>query len=134
MLTSPHCAGHRRDGAPCRAYPRLDSRYCFLHDPDSVAAAADAQRLGGLRRRRESTVAGAYDLPGVRTSDDLLRVVEIGILDLRGLEPSINRSRALFSGAGVAAKLLETGELADRMSEFETLLRRHTQGTDEDVA
>ena len=56
-----------------------------------------------------------------------VRVIEIGILDLLGLEPSINRSRALLAGASVAARLLETGELAERLAAlelFENIERR----------
>ena len=56
-----------------------------------------------------------------------VRVIEIGILDLLGLEPSINRARALLAGASVAARLLETGKLAERLAAlelFENIERR----------
>ena len=36
--------------------------HCFWHAPDKSDEAAKARRLGGLRRKRERTIAGAYDL------------------------------------------------------------------------
>ena len=54
----------------------------------------------------------------------VLRVilVEIALFDVLGLENSIARARVLISGALAAAKLLETGELADRIAALEAAL------------
>ena len=113
------CAGRKADGSACRAAPRRDARYCFLHDPASAEQSADAQRLGGQRRRREVTIAAAYDLPGVRSIDDLLRLVEIAVLDVLGLENSIARARLLLTAATTGAKLLETADLEARVATLE---------------
>jgi len=55
------------DGSRCRAGPQRERPYCFAHDPERAAEAAEARKLGGLRRRKEGTIALAYDLPGLDT-------------------------------------------------------------------
>jgi hypothetical protein len=70
--------------------------------------ADEARRLGGLRRRREKTVANAYDVAGLETKEDIRRVLEIVVLDALGMENSPARGRLLIAGATAAAKLLDT--------------------------
>ena len=53
------------DGRLCRATSLRDEPLCFWHSPDREEEAAEARRLGGLRRRREKTVSGAYDFAGL---------------------------------------------------------------------
>jgi hypothetical protein len=93
-----------------------------MHAPEKEEEAAEARRLGGLRRRREKTLAGAYDLAGLGSIEAIRRIVEIALFDVLGLENSIARARVLISGALAAAKLLETGELADRIAVLEAAL------------
>jgi hypothetical protein len=116
------CAGSLPDGRGCRAWPLRGESFCLWHSPDKEEEAADARRLGGLRRRREKTVAGAYDFAGLGSLESIRRIVEIAVLDVLGLENSIARARVLISGAQAAAKLLETGELADRIAALEAAL------------
>jgi DNA-binding CsgD family transcriptional regulator len=61
MLVRRRCAHARTDGQPCAMAPLRDRPYCFSHDPERAEEAADARRLGGLRRRREGTIAVAYE-------------------------------------------------------------------------
>ena len=101
-----------------------DQPFCFWHHPDNRADAAEARRLGGLRRRREKTLEGAYDLAdGLRSVDSIFRFVEVGAIDLLGLDTSVARSNAMFRGALVAAKLLEVGDLAQRIANLEAVLK-----------
>ena len=102
-----------------------------MHAPEKEEEAADARRLGGLRRRREKTLAGAYDLSGLGSIEAIRRIVEIALFDLLGLENSIARARVLISGALAAAKLLETGELADRIAALEAALAQDRTVTSE---
>ena len=96
----PACSARTRDGSPCGATPMRDQPFCFWHHPDHKQEAAEARRLGGLRRRRERTLEGAYDLhKGFRSVDGILRFVEIAALDLLGLDASVARSNAMFRGA-----------------------------------
>ena len=54
--------------------PLRDRPYCFSHDPERAEEAAEARRLGGLRRRKEGTIAVAYDLPGLDTVAGIRRL------------------------------------------------------------
>jgi hypothetical protein len=80
---------------------------------------AAAQRLGGTRRRRERTIAAAYDFTGLGSIDAIRRILEVATTDALSLENSIARVRALISAALAAAKLLETGELEARLAVLE---------------
>jgi hypothetical protein len=127
------CAGSLPDGRSCRAWPLRGDPYCLWHSPDKEEEAAEARRLGGLRRRREKTVAGAYDFAGLGSIDSIRRILEIAVLDVLGLENSIARARLLISGGLAAAKLLETGELEDRLAVLEAALQQRSPG-DEPLA
>jgi hypothetical protein len=74
----------------------------------------EAQRLGGLRRKRERTVAAAYDLAGLDDIGAVRRVLEIAVLDTLGLENSVARSPVLVGAVAAASKLIE----AEREASF----------------
>jgi hypothetical protein len=116
------CAGSVPDGRGCRARPLRDGPCCFWHAPEKEAEAAEPRRLGGLRRRREKTVAGAYDFAGLGSIESIRRILEIATIDVLGLENSIVRARVLISAALAGAKLLETGELEDRLGALEAAM------------
>ena len=103
----------------CRAAPVKDEDHCFWHSPEYAEDVAEARRLGGLRRRREVAVSGAYEVNGLETVGDLRRLLVIASLDTLGLENSIARARTLGYLVGVAGKLLETGELEERLAALE---------------
>jgi hypothetical protein len=93
-----------------------------MHDPEHAEVVAEARRLGGARRKREATLAGAYDLDGVETVEGLRRIIEIVIADALGVDNSIARGRLLLAAVQVAAKVLEVGELEDRILQVEAAL------------
>ena len=103
----------------CQAAPVKDGDHCFWHSPEYAEDVAEARRLGGLRRRREVTVSGAYEVNGLETVGNLRRLLVIASLDTLGLENSIARARTLGYLVGVAGKLLETGELEERLAALE---------------
>ena len=96
--------------------------FCFWHSPHHVQEVAEARRLGGLRRRREVTVAGAYDFCGLGSVDDIRRLLEVATLDSLSLENSVARSRTLAYLAQTALKLLEVGEVEERLAALEAAL------------
>ena len=75
--------------------------------------------MGGLRRRREKTLEGAYDFGGVGAVEGIRRILEIAVFDTLGLENSVARSRALAYLAQIALRALEVGELEDRLASVE---------------
>ena len=78
----------------CQAAPVKDGDHCFWHSPEYAEDVAEARRLGGLRRRREVAVSGAYEVNGLETVGDLRRLLVIASLDTLGLENSIARGPA----------------------------------------
>jgi hypothetical protein len=112
MVSARSCSFDHPDGRACGAPPLKGGRFCYWHAPEKSEEATEARRLGGLRRRREKTIASAYDLAGLGSIQSIRRVLEIAGLDTLGLDNSVQRTRALVSVALAATKLLEVEELA----------------------
>jgi hypothetical protein len=124
MVTSKRsCAAKNEQGEPCRQPPLRDGERCFWHDAAHADEATEARRLGGLRRRREKAVEGAYDLEGLEDVPAIRRLVEVAALDTLALDNSIARARTLITAALAAAKLLEVGEFEERLVALETAVQ-----------
>lgn len=113
------CAYQGDDSQSCGATPLRDKDVCFWHDPEHEEEAREARRLGGLRRRREHTLSGAYDFEGLETVADIRRLLYVAAVDSLALENSVARSRTLVAVSLAAAKLLEVGELEQRVGALE---------------
>ncbi|MEX1171627.1 MAG: hypothetical protein WEG56_03335 [Chloroflexota bacterium] len=123
------CTYQRPDGRPCRATPMRDEPFCFWHAPETAEEAAEARRLGGLHRRKKKTVAAIYGVGGLRTIDDLQGLLETTVIETMALENTISRNRAIAGMVATGAKLIETGELAERIAALE--LARESSRSDE---
>ena len=132
MVTRRRCGFPRSDGQPCQMPPQHERPFCFSHDPERAAEAAEARRLGGLRRRKEGTIAVAYDLPGLDTVVGIRRLLDIVVTDGVGMDNGIPRLRVLISTATAATNLLKVGELEDRLAAVEAAVGRTR--SDEDAA
>lgn len=124
MVMRRRCSFAKPDGQPCQMAPQHDRPYCFAHDPERAAEAAEARRLGGLRRRKEGTLAVAYDLPGLDTVEGIRRIFEIVRADLLGLENTIGRARTLIAVGMAATNLLKTGDFEARLEVLEEAHRK----------
>ena len=133
MLARRQCVFVMADGRACRAGPQLERPYCFAHDPERASEAAEARRMGGLRRRKEGTIAVAFDLPGLDSADGIRRVLDIVVADGLGLENGVARLRILIAAATAATGLLKVGELEDRMTLLEAALKKRS-AADEPLA
>ena len=78
--------------------------------------------MGGLRRRREGTIAVAYDLPGLASVEGIRRLLDIVVTDSVGLENGIPRLRVIISTAVAAMNLLKVGELEERLAALEAAI------------
>jgi hypothetical protein len=116
------CKESNESGEPCRQAPQLGKDLCFWHDPEQAEAAREARRLGGVRRKREATIGGAYDLDDLDTVEGLRRFLEIAAHDALELGNSLPRVRALTTIVQVGAKLLETTALAEQVAEIQHVL------------
>jgi hypothetical protein len=119
------CQARRADGQPCRAAPLLDRDFCAVHDPANAEAMAEARRLGGLRRKREVTLAGAYDFAGLTSVPQLRRLLEVAAFDVLSMDNSIPRARVIVAVVLAGAKLLEVGELEERIAALEAAKHQH---------
>jgi len=116
------CKALKEDGGRCQSPPLLDGDFCLMHSPEHAEEMAEARRLGGLRRRREKAVSGAYDFEGLADVGQVQRLLEIAASDTLSLENSVARSRTLAYLAQVALKALEVGQLAERIDALERLV------------
>jgi hypothetical protein len=113
------CIFRTTTGQPCRSHPLHESDYCLMHSSEHKQEVQEARRLGGLRRKREATVSGAYDFESLNTVDGIRRLVEVAVIDTLGMENSIARSRTLGYLAQVALHTLEVGNLEERLEALE---------------
>ncbi len=121
--SAPASLATKENGQPCRAPKLRESENCLMHSLEHAEEMAEARRLGGLRRRREVAVSGAHEFAGLQTAADIRRIPKIGVLDTRGLENSIARARTLAYLAMTAIKLLEVGELKQRLAALEAAVQ-----------
>ena len=110
MVRARHCTFEHADGRPCRAPPLRSGSRCYWHAPEKSAELAEARRLGGLRRRRERTVAVAYDLGAIRSLGDIQRLLDIVLVDALSMENSPARGRLLNAVATTALKVHELAQ------------------------
>ena len=132
MLIKRTCAYAKADGQPCQMAPLRERPYCFSHDPERADDGAEARRLGGLRRRKEGTIAVAYDLPGLDSVAGIRRLLDIVVTDGVGLENGIARLRVLISTATAATALLKVGEFEDRLASLEAAVKQRSAEPDLD--
>ncbi len=121
-MISRQCAFRFPSGEQCRAAPLKGEKYCLMHSPEHAKEVQEARRLGGLRRKREVTVSGAYDFEGLETVAGIRRLVEVAVLDTLGMENSLARSRTLGYLAQIALRTLEVGELEERIAILEQVV------------
>jgi hypothetical protein len=126
----------RADGRPCRATKLREEEFCFFHSRETAEEAAEARRLGGLHRRKKKSVAAIYGFAGLRTISDSQTLLETAAIETLAIENSINRNRTLATFVATAAKLIEVGELADRVAALEAaaLASRPSSASDDPFA
>ena len=129
MLMRRRCTFSKADGLACQMAPLRERPFCFAHDPERAEEAAEARRLGGLRRRKEGTIAVAYDLPGLGTVEGIRRLLDIVVTDGLGLDNGVNRLRVLISVATAATRLLETAEFEERLAAIEAVVRNRRESS-----
>ncbi len=122
MLGQKTCSGIGNKGERCRAPALRDSAYCVFHDPEYADVVQQGRIAGGQRRKREAALATAYDFVGMGTIADLQRVLDIATIDTLNLENSVQRNRALIAAVLAAAKVIEVGEMEDRLQAVEAAL------------
>jgi hypothetical protein len=127
-MTRRGCTFLRPDGKPCGSPPLRDGTACFFHASETAAEAAEARRLGGLRRRREGSLSGAFEYQGLESVPAIRRLLDIAALDTLAMENSLARSRTLVQVAVAATRMLEVGELETRLERLQESVNRMESG------
>ena len=127
MVAKQACSAITTGRVACTAPPLKDGPLCLWHDPAHADEVAEWRRLGGLRRRKEAAVAGAYQFDGLSSVPHVRRLVEVAVIDVLSLENSVSRARAIAYLAQIAAKLLEAGEHEERLARLEQTLEPRRQ-------
>ena len=127
------CTFEMPDDLACRAPALRGKTVCYWHDPDKADEAAEARRIGGMHRRKAKSVATIYDFSGLRTVESAQRLLETAALETLALENSIARNRTLISAASGAGKLIEAGDLEERLATLEAAVGQRSS-TDENAA
>ena len=109
-------------GEPCRASALRGDEYCLFHSPARQEEVEEARRVGGLRRRRERTIAAAYDFQGLRSISDLLRVLESTVSDTLSLDNTVHRNRTLAQLIEISRRCLESNH-EQRIEALEAALK-----------
>jgi hypothetical protein len=124
------CTYEMTDGLACQAPALRGKTVCYWHDPEKAEEAAEARRIGGMHRRKAKSVATIYDFAGLRTVESAQRLLEIAAIETLALENSIARNRALISAAAGAGKLIEAGDLEERLTAVEAAVgpKAHADG------
>lgn len=103
-----------------------------MHAPEHADEVAEARRLGGLRRRREVTIAGAYEINGLATASEVMRLLEIAAFDAVGLDNTVARARTLAQIAHVAVRVMEAGTFEERLRALEETMRPRVRALEVD--
>ena len=122
---SRQCQAAGPDGRPCEAAPLRDRDFCFFHAPETAPEAAEARRVGGLRRRREKTVEVLYDLDGTDGVTRIGRVLNLVILETLSLDNGLGRNRTLLLALRVWMEFLRITDHEARLAALEALLVRN---------
>ena len=123
MVTERQCIFHLPSGRQCKAAPLKDGEFCGVHSPERAKDVQEARRLGGLRRKRESTISSAYQFESLDSVDGIRRIVLIAVLDALSMENSMSRVRTLAYLAQVVLRMLEVGEIEERVAALEELAK-----------
>jgi len=121
MVMRRQCAFQSLTGQPCRMPPLRDGQFCWVHSPEHIKEVQEARRLGGLRRKRESTISSAYQFDSLNSVVEIRRIIEVAVYDTLAMENSIARSRTLAYLAQVALHTLEVGDFETRIAALEEL-------------
>ena len=113
----PQCAGIKRDGGRCTTVVGPGIDHCYQHDPDKAEERKRNASRGGRRR-------GAGEMaPLKKQLKDLAAGVLEGEIDKGKAAVANQILNTLIRAVEQERKILETGELAERMEQMEELLK-----------
>jgi hypothetical protein len=113
------CQAKTTSGQPCGMKTKAGARYCFIHNPATATARAQARRQGGLNRHTPH-FADTSTLPAnVGTLEDATKILGYTLAEVKGMDNSIARARVLLALFDSFVKSFEIGELEKRIAALE---------------
>jgi hypothetical protein len=117
------CAGYNRRGEPCGCAPLQDSDFCYFHDPDTAEKRRASRAKGGRARHgRHLGGDGDPDPVTIKKPGDVLPVLSEAINDVRRLENSVNRARAIGYLCGVIVKAFDVTNMQQELAALRAVL------------
>lgn len=115
-----NCQFIKDSGDTCKARVIKGGDFCFFHNPDSKEERQLAVKNGGFNSRKNN-----LDLPKrvIRTSNDIVLVLEETLNHLRGGNIHPNYSNSIFIGCNILLKALEQSEVMQRIEAIEDTLK-----------
>lgn len=108
------CECIKPDGERCKKYSMKDSKKCFTHDEKKRADFLAAAAKGGRPKRFEKVV----NLPRVRTSKDVLKLLNKALIEIERLDSTETRATLLLRAVNMADKALRVSDLEARVLEI----------------
>src|SRR5690606_8448841 len=109
-----------KSGTRCQAPPLQDHAVCYHH-----AEHLEAERLESRRRGALSLHYGGQrgEPVLIRTTDDVLKLLEQAATDAMGKKPSVMRARVLTAIATASLRAVESHDLEARVQTLEARLQ-----------
>lgn len=112
------CQAVTRAGRVCGAPALRGGEFCYQHEPTRESERRSARSLGGMRRAAHN--GDASSLPErVKTTEDIMRVLDYTLSELVSLTNGVQRARALINLCGEYVHCLEISEIEKRISALE---------------
>lgn len=115
-----NCKFIKSDETTCKAKPVEGDTYCFWHSKKMKQKREQAIADGGMSPKRSY---GRDDQISIESTNDVLKLIEQTINDLRGNKVSTRNANAIGYLAGIALKTLEQGDLEKRLEVIEYALK-----------
>jgi len=116
------CQYIKANGKRCEANAMIGSEYCFFHDPAKAKERTAARKAGGHKNK---AVVLPATTPDVRLDNisDVVKLLGETINQVRGGELDPKVSNAIGYLTGILLKALEQGEIEERLSALETIVK-----------
>ena len=118
-----NCKAITTNGKRCQAKPKAGSDLCFIHSPKYAAARSAARRKGGEATRTPH--GGTLEIipSEINTIQDARQILLYTLQEILPMDNSIPRARVLIALFDSYNESIKTGELAERLTAIESILK-----------
>ncbi len=117
------CKQITKSGKRCMAQPKAGSDLCFMHSPKYAAARSAARRKGGQVHKTAHGADPAIIPNKINTIQDARQILLYTLQEILPMDNSIPRARVLIALFDSYNESIKTGELAERLTAIESILK-----------